>query len=92
MLLIDIDMPRDCPYCPMSHWNKLDEFTGCDAVSGKKFVPRDDLSFWKSGSRPDWCPIKADITQILRDAFEKTLEASRYDGNPTDLKVFKDDE
>lgn len=91
MILIDIDMPKDCPMCPMAHYNKLDEFTGCEVVPYKKYAVQMDKAYAESTCRPDWCPIKADITQILRDAFEKSIEVSRYDGNP-DIKVFKDDE
>ena len=52
-----IDMPDDCPVCPMAHWNKLDEFTGCDAVSGKKYAIN-DKEYAESSNRPSWCPLK----------------------------------
>ena len=52
-----IDMPVDCPYCPMAHWNKLDEFTGCDAVSGKKYAIN-DKEYAESSCRPSWCPLR----------------------------------
>ena len=55
--ILVIDMPKDCPYCPMAHWNKLDEFTGCDAVSGKKYAIN-DKEYAESSCRPSWCPLK----------------------------------
>lgn len=52
-----IDMPADCPECPMAHWNKLDEFTGCEAVSGKKYAIN-DKEYAESSCRPSWCPLR----------------------------------
>ena len=52
-----IDMPTDCPECPMAHWNKLDEFTGCDAVSGKKYAIN-DKEYAESSCRPSSCPLR----------------------------------
>ena len=52
-----INMPTDCPECPMAHWNKLDEFTGCDAVSGKKYAIN-DKEYAESSCRPSWCPLR----------------------------------
>ena len=43
--------------CPMSHWNKLDEFTGCSVVNGKRFA-MSDPEYAKSSTRPKWCPLK----------------------------------
>lgn len=55
--ILVIDMPVDCPECPMAHWNKLDEFTGCDAVSGKKYAIN-DKEYAESSCRPSWCPLR----------------------------------
>ena len=43
----------------MSHWNLLQEFTGCDAVPGKKFAMSSDPEYANSPakSRPGWCPL-----------------------------------
>lgn len=90
MILVDIEMPKNCTYCPMSHWDKLDRFTGCDAVCGKRFIPLNNREFWGSNGRPDWCPIKADVTDIIKRAYEETIKSQRYDKNP-DIKVFKDE-
>ena len=57
MIIADIPMPQDCPMCPMSHWNKLDEFTGCGVVNGKKYA-MNDPEYAKSSTRPKWCPLK----------------------------------
>ena len=57
VLIKGMEMPRDCPFCPMSHWNKMDKLTGCDAVSGKRYIPEGDYLYWNSEGRPDWCPL-----------------------------------
>lgn len=64
MLLIEMDMPKNCIFCPMSHWNKLDEWTGCDAVGGKRFAATTDNEYSKMEGRPDWCPIQGEISDI----------------------------
>lgn len=33
-VIVRMEMPLNCEHCPMSHWNKLNELTGCDAVGG----------------------------------------------------------
>lgn len=58
MLIIDMPMPKDCPQCPMAHWNKLDEFTGCEVAAGKLFAATRDKAYAESTCRPSWCPIK----------------------------------
>lgn len=52
-----MEMPKDCPMCPMSHWNSYDEFTGCEVVAGKKYAATTDTEYMESTSRPDWCPL-----------------------------------
>ena len=55
-LIVEMEMPENCVSCPMAHWNKVNELTGCDAVSGKRYISMDD-KFWNT-ERPSWCPIK----------------------------------
>lgn len=43
--------------CPMSHWNKSDNFTGCEVVPGKKYEMLHSLEYAESSGRPDWCPL-----------------------------------
>jgi len=63
MLLVDIDMPKDCPFCPMAHYTTItDEFTGCDAVGGKKYAMK-DKEYAESVGRPSWCPIKGELKE-----------------------------
>lgn len=52
VLIRGMNMPRDCHLCPISHWNKLDEFTGCELK--KRFFSKEELN--QSG-RPDFCPL-----------------------------------
>lgn len=57
VLVKGMEMPKDCPFCPMSHWNKLDNLTGCNAVPGKRYVRKSEVDYWNSNTRPDWCPL-----------------------------------
>ena len=57
ILIKGMDMPKDCPMCPMAHWNACDEFTGCGIVAGKKYANKTDPKYMKSTCRPDWCPL-----------------------------------
>ena len=45
-------MPRDCHLCPLSHWNKLDEFTGCEIK--KRFFSKEERN---EAGRPQFCPL-----------------------------------
>ncbi len=57
ILIRGMEMPKDCPFCPMAHWNKFDALTGCNVVPGKKFVPETESEYWYSDHRPSWCPL-----------------------------------
>ena len=56
-LIVEMEMPKDCPQCPMAHYNKLDEFTGCEVAAGKLFAATRDKAYAESASRHSWCPI-----------------------------------
>lgn len=47
-----MEMPKDCPMCPMAHWNKLDEFTGCEIK--KRFFSKEELN---TDYRPAFCTL-----------------------------------
>lgn len=71
MLVVDMEMPKGCHFCPMSHWNCLNEFTGCEAAAGKKYAMLKDKEFASSGiyERPKWCPIRGEIADgLVRDS------------------------
>lgn len=57
IIIKGMEMPKDCPMCIAAHYNKLDEFTGCEIVSGKKYAAQRDAEYAKSSTRPDWCPL-----------------------------------
>lgn len=57
ILIKGAKMPRDCPMCPLSHWNRWDEFTGCEVVNGKRFAVIIDEGYAQSNTRPSWCPL-----------------------------------
>ena len=50
-------LPKDCPRCPMAHYNAISQFTGCEIVSGKRFAVSDDKEYASSSCRPEWCPL-----------------------------------
>lgn len=55
VLIKGMEMPKDCPMCPLSHWNKLDVLTGCEVK--QRHVPDTDKAYWQSNTRPSWCPL-----------------------------------
>ena len=55
LLIKGMETPKDCPQCPLSHWNKLDRLTGCDLVW--RHVPESETDYWQINTRPDWCPL-----------------------------------
>lgn len=72
-VIVRMEMPINCEHCPMSHWNKQNELTGCDAVGGKRYVSSED-EFW-CVPRPPWCPIVCELPEhgdlIDRDELKK---------------------
>ncbi len=63
MLLVDIDMPEDCQFCPMSYWyGGTGELAGCAVVNGKEYAISNDAEFASKG-RPSWCPIKGEFKE-----------------------------
>lgn len=56
VLIKGMEMPKDCPMCPMSHWDAGDNFRGCEIVPGKKHAIRDP-EYANSDHRPNWCPL-----------------------------------
>ena len=83
ILIEGMAMPKNCLYCPMSHWNKLDEITGCEIVIGKKYVDKSDTGFWQE-DRPKWCPL-VEIPKHGRliDADELLKQSYRIDDSAT---------
>lgn len=57
VLIKGMELPKDCPYCQMSHYNASDEFTGCAVVPCKRYAMHNDAVYAKSTQRPDWCPL-----------------------------------
>lgn len=55
ILVKGMDMPKDCPMCPLAHWNKLDMLTGCER--GHRYVSKSDVDYWQSDTRPEWCSL-----------------------------------
>ena len=72
-VIVRMEMPLNCEHCPMSHWNKLNELTGCDAVGGKRYVSDDD-EFWRV-PRPSWCPIIG----VLPEQHGRLVDAKHFE-------------
>ena len=89
ILIKGAKMPKDCPMCPLSHWNKLDEFTGCEVVNGKRFAVTNDKGYAQSDTRPSWCPL-VEIPQHGRliDASEMAIKFNCRDNDITAVKNF----
>ena len=56
--ILVIDMPKYCPSCPVAHYNKLDEFTGCDIVGGKRYAITTEKGYKDTNYKPGWCPLR----------------------------------
>lgn len=81
ILIKGMKMPKDCPYCPLAHWNFKNEFTGCEIV--KKYFSTEEMY---ADGRPDFCPlvsipphgrlIDADAPIPLVDTHGKKIEVT----------------
>ena len=54
---INMEMPKDCPMCPLSHWDFTGEFRGCKVVNGKKYAMETEPGYPETNFRPSWCPL-----------------------------------
>ena len=83
MIIVDITMPKSCNDCPMG-W-----VTNVVAFCRAKTEPNDACEngeMWKditpygdaSVCRPEWCPIKCDITKQLYCGFKKNQEDRQW--------------
>lgn len=52
IILKGIDLPKDCPLCPLAHYNALKEFTGCE-ITRWYF----DSETMATSTRPSFCPL-----------------------------------
>lgn len=57
ILIKNMEMPKDCPMCPLSHWDFAGEFRGCKAVNGKRYAMETEPEYFDSNYRPPWCPL-----------------------------------
>lgn len=56
VLIKGITVPKDCPMCPMAHYDTLNHFRGCEVVPGKRHAINDP-NYANTSIRPDWCPL-----------------------------------
>lgn len=68
MVLIDMDMPKNCVECPCLRIEK--DFSQCRA-DGRYMYDEDKV--WMTEQRPNWCPIRKEV-KISR-------EVACHDGN-----------
>lgn len=52
-----MEMPKDCPMCPLAHWDFTGEFRGCKIVYGKKYAMETEPGYPETNFRPSWCPL-----------------------------------
>lgn len=75
MLLVDIEVPKDCSECPMRHTeqNMGIHLVGCRAKEEKWWAITNDGEFREifrdsyptGGRRPKWCPITSEVREAL---------------------------
>lgn len=70
-LIVEMEMPKDCPMCPLAHYNKIDEFTGCEVAPFKRYAVKTDKAYAESDCRPDWCPIKGVLPDEHGDLIDR---------------------
>ena len=56
ILIKGMKMPKDCPMCPMAHYDTLNHFRGCEVVPGKRHAINDP-NYANTSTRPNWCPL-----------------------------------
>lgn len=85
MIILDIELPENCKVCPfricdMNHHNVLlGELIRIDYCIARERRKMDIYTVY--GERPEWCPIKAEITD---DGFKNV---SKYYDNKTEVTV-----
>lgn len=55
--LPNMEMPKDCPMCPLAHYSTLGCFMGCNITPGKRYAMAHDKEYAESSTRPEWCPL-----------------------------------
>lgn len=79
MIVVNVHMPTSCSDCPMGWVTNVVAFCravtesndACeDSVMWKEIAPYGDASV----RRPEWCPIKCDITKQLYCGFKEKQE------------------
>ena len=90
--VVQMEMPKDCPMCPMAHWNKLDELTGCEVAPGKLFEFSRSKEYRESNTRPDWCPIICQLPEghgrlVDVDAVFERARGRRENGDLMDVAL-----
>jgi len=84
VLIKDMELPKDCPYCKMAHYNASDEFTGCAVIPGKRYAMHNDAVYAKSTQRPDWCPL-TEISEPHGDLIDRdALNIGEYEREDDD--------
>lgn len=85
ILIKGVEMPKDCPMCPMSYWTKGNcEFSGCAIVNGKRYARYEDEKYANSYGRPSWCPLielpphgrLIDADELIRQMNQKVEETN----------------
>ena len=82
ILIKGMEMPKDCPMCPMAYWDEFNTFRGCDITKGKRHAVVNDKEYAESSTRPDWCPL-VEVPEphgrlIDADALEDSFEPSDF--------------
>ncbi len=93
-LIVKMEIPKDCPMCPMAHYDKLDQFTGCEVAPHKRNAVKTDKVYAESACRPDWCPIKGVLPDKHGDLIDRDKalnDIKRFICNGCYLREAEDD-
>ena len=69
MIVVEINNPSNCQYCPMSAWGFHTTLLGCNA-KGHRYFTEKELS---TDGKPDWCPI---IGEFIGKIEEPNMDGS----------------
>lgn len=78
MIVIDMDMPKDCRECPLRTKGNMSPLNYCMALLGRRLV--NDIY----NSKAHFCPIKCDIEDIKAE-----IEQIEIIGHIRDVECFR---
>ena len=75
MIILDMDMPKNCRECPLRTKGNMSPLDYCMALLGRKLTNN------IYNSKADFCPIKCDIEDIkteINKAYQQSVTSNLY--------------